>query len=268
MSLAAVESRVRALADQKPECVVCHCSLGSLGVGFGAVPKLLDCLSQTLGPNVTLLLPSFPFATNAEYAAYLATPIQYDACLTPARVNLIGELFRRRRNVGRSLNPIFPLAAAGPLAEELLADDHREQLPFAPQTAFAKLLERRTYVLGLGVNVNTCSFVHLVDDPFADAFASPLYSSETVEAELGRDGQVVGRSSYRYLRPEIRRGIRPIALHPLLVDQAWYSCDESPFASYFLDVPSFVEFGRNHFERCLSRGVMPAWHPQAERAAA
>jgi hypothetical protein len=213
-------------------------------------------------------MPSFPYATNAEYASYLAGPIEIDGGRTPARVNLPGELLRRRPEARRSLAPIYPLAAIGPDAEEIIAEDHLESMPFAARTAFAKLAERRSVLLGLGVDINTCAFVHLIDDPFVDRLGLPIYPREPVRARLYRNGQFVTDGAYSYVTPEARRGIRPVKLQPFLASQSWYRHCNEPCPCYVLPVGDFVRFGRELVADDLARGVLPAWHvPSTSEAA-
>jgi aminoglycoside 3-N-acetyltransferase len=158
--------------------------------GFLAAAKtLVDNLIDLLGPQGTLLMP-----TNPQYQAddinYSCTErstlvISYDPQRTPCAVGMANEYFWRQKGVLRSLHPYNPLAARGPLAEELLRDNlnSREPLPHGVDSGYYRFCLRDGLVVGLGVPLwHSLTVIHVPEDvhdgdwPIKNFFEKRRYS--------------------------------------------------------------------------------------------
>ena len=112
--------------------------------GFLAVAKtLVDDLVDLVGPAGTVLMPTNPGyqtddleRTAAERDAVI---LSYDPQRTPCAVGMANEVFWRRKGAVRSLHPFNPLAANGPLAEELLRNNLNFWGSFAARRRFRVL---------------------------------------------------------------------------------------------------------------------------------
>lgn len=244
----------------KPECVYCHLSFKNLKLRMSGAGKCVDLLTDFLGDECTLVVPSFPFATNDEYADYLSKEIYYDVESTPARVNLFGEIFRRRSDVHRSLNPILPVSAVGPLADEIVADSHLDEMPFGSSSSFRKMSQHRTYVLGVGVDLNTNSFIHMIDDAFCDLLPFRIYSEHPVTAHLFRGRTLIGVRRYFYITPDLRKRIHPRNFHPLLVNEECYRFVDGDIPFYSLELDSFLRFGHEVADNSFKANTLPPWY--------
>jgi aminoglycoside N3'-acetyltransferase len=251
---------VARLVPEGVECVFCHCSVKGLGIALTEAARLLDTLRITLGPRCTLAVPSFPYATSSEYRQYVTSAIQYDVRRTPARVNLVGELFRRSPNTHRSLDPVYPIAAAGPLADELTHDNVLDAMPFGSRTGLGRIAARRTCVLGLGVTLNTNSFAHLLDEPFLAQLPVRIYPDRPVSATILRDGITVATGEYYYITPDVRRTIRPERILDKIAGRAFFRTVDGAPPCYGLDLQEFVEFGTRLARESLAAGQLPVWH--------
>jgi aminoglycoside 3-N-acetyltransferase len=113
---------------------------------------LFDALDEVLGPNGTLVLPTFTYSfTKGE---------PFDPATTPSTVGLLTEAFRTRPGVRRSRDPIFSMAARGRLADrfaEAATDDC-----FGPGSAFALLAQHDAWLAALGCSFRP-TFVHYVE---------------------------------------------------------------------------------------------------------
>lgn len=255
-----VSKVLKHLHIDKPECVYCHLSFKNLKLRMSGAMKCVDLLINFLGDDCTLVVPSFPFATNDEYANYLSKEIYYDVESTPARVNLFGELFRRRSGVHRSLNPILPVSAIGPLADEIIADSHLDEMPFGSRSSFRKMSQHKTYVLGVGVDLNTNSFIHMIDDEFCDLFPVRMYPENPVTAHLFRGKAPVSARPYFYVTPELRKRIRPRNFHSLLIKKECYRFVDGVVPFYSLQLDAFLRFGHEVAESLFKSNRLPPWH--------
>jgi aminoglycoside 3-N-acetyltransferase len=113
---------------------------------------LFDALGDVLGPEGTLVLPTFTYSfTKGE---------PFDAAKTPSTVGLLTEAFRTRPGVRRSRDPIFSVAARGRLADrfaEVATDDC-----FGPHSAFGLLAEQDAWLACLGCSFRL-TFTHYVE---------------------------------------------------------------------------------------------------------
>jgi aminoglycoside 3-N-acetyltransferase len=143
----------------------------SRGSFLATAKTLLDSLLDLIGPAGTLLMPTNPQYQaddiNRSYAERTALVISYDPKRTPCVVGMANELFWRQKGVLRSLHPYNPLAARGPLAEELLRDNLNpsEPLPHGVDSGYYRFCLRNGLVLGLGVPLwHSLTLIHVPED--------------------------------------------------------------------------------------------------------
>jgi aminoglycoside N3'-acetyltransferase len=176
--------------------------------GFDAA-QTLATLRDWVRPSGTLVMPSYPF--RITHLEYLAARPRYDVRQTPSMVGLIPELFRRGDRVHRSADPDFAIAAEGPEAEAIVDTDLAEPDPFGRGSVYERLLVRSATLVGLGVSLNTNSFIHVIDSRYAGAYPrspyGPLFDVEIV----GRDG-VPKTVQRRSLVPEFQQQTKPSAV--------------------------------------------------------
>lgn len=255
-----IRRRLDKLRAGGAECLFLHCSLKGIGVPHHEASAFLKTVQAWLGADCTLLLPSLPYGGHAEYEQYVGAAIHYDALKTPARVNLAGEMFRRLPGVIRSLNPLYPSAGVGPLAASLIEDSHLDTMPFGPSTSYRRLTARKTLVLGLGLDINTNGFIHLVDDDYVERLPVRAYSKMPVAARIFRNGVLVAERSYHCVTGELRKHVRPRLIHPLIAGASWYRHEEGDWPSYCFELDEFLYAAKELARRDLERGKLPVWH--------
>ncbi len=163
--------------DPTVEVVMVHCSFNDLQPMYaGTVRDLLEALIELCAPRRTLAMPAFFFGGPAgdPVAYYQRRPV-FDLRRTPSEMGLLSELFRRRRDVRRSLHPTASVCALGPLAEELVAGHHLAATTFGRGTPFGVMAERNTAVVGIGTEYFRClSQVHAAEDLLGDRYPLDL----------------------------------------------------------------------------------------------
>jgi aminoglycoside 3-N-acetyltransferase len=158
--------------------------------GFLAAAKfLVDDLLEVLGPAGTLLMP-----TNLQYQAddlhlhpdaRKGLILRYDPRRTPCAVGMANELFWRRKGTLRSLHPYNPLAARGPLAEELFCDNLNasEPLPHGIDSAYYRFCMKDGLALSVGAALwHSITIIHVPEEvrdaswPIPDFFERRRYT--------------------------------------------------------------------------------------------
>lgn len=145
-----------------------HSSLSSFGYVEGGADTVIDALLEVVGREGTIVMPTHSANLDKvelrpeERAAgvlWLYRIQPYDPKETPCTTGTIPETFRKRKDVTRSLHPVFSVAATGPKAEEIIEEGRDNVLK-----AWKKLLELDGYILLIGVDLGVCTAMHLVEE--------------------------------------------------------------------------------------------------------
>lgn len=155
--------------------VLAHASLRRVGVG----PDMaLDALRDVLGPEGTLVVPTFTAGNSDTSPAYRdrirnMTTDQikalhkemppFDPDRTPSEgMGQLAEAVRRTEGRVRSTHPQTSFAAVGARAEELLAG-HDGSCHLGESSPLGRLYEAGAQVLLMGVGFEVCSAFHLAE---------------------------------------------------------------------------------------------------------
>ena len=127
-------------------------SYNALGQFSGGPRGLLDILIRILGPEGTLVLPTFP--SSLSMVDVVASRPLFDVRETPARIGLLPEVFRTMPGVVRSIHPTHPVCAVGAMAEAIVAGHERCLTPQGQGSPFDTLYQRGAHVLRIGTRSN------------------------------------------------------------------------------------------------------------------
>ena len=234
--------------------------------GFG-VPQALDTLREWVQPSGTLVMPSYPF--RVTHLEYLSSRPRYDVRRTPAMIGLIPELFRRSDRVERSLDPDFAIAAEGTSAARIVDTDLRDPDPFGRASVYERLLRDGTTLVGLGVSLNTNSFIHVIDSrmdgryprsPYGATFDVDLIDREGVERSVQR----------RALAPEFQRLTKPSAVAAMIGGAAAAFASRTVNGAVFFrwDLGLWSRWCDEHARAAAVAGRWPCWLSLMETASA
>jgi aminoglycoside 3-N-acetyltransferase len=127
-----------------------HSSLSRLGYVEGGAETAVDALLETVGPEGTVMVPTFNHG-GAEI---------YDARTTPSSNGAVTEALRQRSDARRSVHPTHPYAAIGPQAEYLV-DGHLAVETFSRRSPLGKLADLGGWVLLLGIGMQANTAAHI-----------------------------------------------------------------------------------------------------------
>ena len=145
--------QLRTLGVAPRQVLLVHASFRALRPVEGGPHGVIDTLLEVLGPEGTLVMPSWTGRDD----------LPFDASTTPASADLgvLADTFWRMPGTRRSAHP-FAFAAKGPRAEEVVAS--RLILPpHAPGSPVGRVhaLDGRVLLLGVGHDANTT--LHLAE---------------------------------------------------------------------------------------------------------
>lgn len=180
------------------DTVCAHSSLSRLGYLEGGPGSLIDALIERVGPEGTVLMPSFP--TSGSMLAYIEQGEPFDWKNSPSKVGWITEIFRRRPDVRRSLHPTNAVCAWGKRAEEYLEGHERSETAYGSDTPFGRLSDDpRAKILMIETHVH--SYLHHLQERVD--FPHLFLEGHREAAYLDRDGTV------RHLATKVMRPRTP-----------------------------------------------------------
>jgi aminoglycoside 3-N-acetyltransferase len=136
---------------QPGDTIMVHTSYKSLGGVEGGADTVIDALRALVGPEGTVLFPTFNFQswTETHY---------FDILETPSKMGMITELARLRPDARRTPHPIYSFAALGRRAEEFAACEDVEA--YGPNSVFALFHKTNGTILSIGLDFNSTFSMH------------------------------------------------------------------------------------------------------------
>jgi len=180
---------------------------------------MIKALKQAVGPQGLLVMPSMTYTDSSK--AFLLRGEAMHVRRSASRMGLLTEVFRRGKDVRRSLSPTHPLLAWGERAASFVSGHHQTDRSFGPDSPFQRLLDCDGKVLCIGTIPETVTFTHFLEDRIQSKLPFALYEpghfpATVVDAE-GRaydvPTRVLSEESRRRRREEIlwrmarRRGV-------------------------------------------------------------
>jgi aminoglycoside 3-N-acetyltransferase len=166
---------LRTLGVPEGGLVLTHSSLSALGWVAGGAEAVLAALLAALGPDGTLVVPSFstgrtdprrwqnPPVPEAWWQVIRDETPPYDPRLSsPRRMGAVVECLLRHPDVRRSAHPHLSFAALGPMARQV-TEPHPLAYGLGDTSPLARLYDLDAYVLLLGVGHGNNSSLHLAE---------------------------------------------------------------------------------------------------------
>jgi aminoglycoside N3'-acetyltransferase len=152
------------------DLVFVHSSFKSLGFVAGGAQTVVDALTQVVGPDGLILMPSFNLVAGQDNRAALWNPDT-----TPSTVGWLTEFFRQMPGTYRSDHYSHSVAARGKDAAVFVAG-HRgtdglkspwDLLPwgktYGTSSPMMRAYNRQGKVLMIGVDYDSSTYIHLVE---------------------------------------------------------------------------------------------------------
>lgn len=154
LTFAQLVSEFRALGLCAGDVLLVHSSYKSFGGVEGGPPTVIDALLEVLGPEGTLIMPTFNFDFTKGKP--------WDVRSTPSQMGVLTELVRTDPRAKRVFHPIYSFAVIGKYADYL--SGLRYKSSYERNSVFGKLrdLDGKIMVIGLSYT-NSMTFFHHVE---------------------------------------------------------------------------------------------------------
>jgi aminoglycoside 3-N-acetyltransferase len=141
-----------------------HSGFKSLGTIQGGPDTVVKALLESFvnKRNITIAMPSFTLSGSME--SYLKRNIIFNVKETKTVYKGIPLAFQQFSNLQRSIHPTHSVMAIGPKAKWLVDSHHTCGSTFGEGSPFGKLLEHKSYIMGLGSRLGTVTFYHTLED--------------------------------------------------------------------------------------------------------
>lgn len=157
------------------DTLLVHASLSALGWVCGAEQAVVQALSDAVGPQGTLVVPT-QTSDNTDPSGWGAPPVPeswwqtirehtpaFDPRLTPgAHMGRVSEMVRTWPGAVRSPHPQTSFAALGPRARDLM-HPHPPGSALGEDSPLARLEQEQAKVLLLGTGYDSCTTFHLAE---------------------------------------------------------------------------------------------------------
>ena len=203
--------------------VFVHSSVEALSPDFPFY-RILSVLRKRVGPEGTLLFPTYPRLLSHEF---LAGGEVFDVRRSPSFTGVLTEFARRQKGALRSLHPTKSVCAIGPLASDLTADHQDSPFPYDSCSPYYKTVEQGGAIIGIGVSTESMPLVHCADDALKNDFPVHPYHEKLFEARcIGDDGEDITVRTYAHDMSKMKLDIPRFAGQHLADDvcgdSTWY----------------------------------------------
>jgi len=146
---------LQSLRIPKNKIYVIHSSLLPFGIIEGGVRGMMDCIWHVLGPDPTILMPTFTFSFGKTRVWSLTD--------TRSETGVLTEHFRVQNLLKRTVHPFHSLSASGPHESDFLQCECLSS--FGGGSPFDVLSKKNAYNIAMGVGfIGGASFVHHAEE--------------------------------------------------------------------------------------------------------
>ncbi|MGD8603466.1 MAG: AAC(3) family N-acetyltransferase [Anaerolineales bacterium] len=131
--------------------IMVHSSYKALGGVEGGAETVVDALLETVGPEGTVIFPTFNFNAWSETH-------YFDIIETISHMGIIGERARLRPEARRTPHPMYSFAALGKHRHDFAACEDVEA--YGPNSAFALFHKLNGTIISIGLHWNSTFSLH------------------------------------------------------------------------------------------------------------
>lgn len=154
---------LRNLGISTGDIVLIHSSLKAIGRVEGGPDAVIDAFLDAIGPEGTLVFPSFQAGSEHELARNACV---FDVRSTPTGTGLIPDTFWRRPGAIRSLSPTHCMATCGKRAVELMSGHELCKVSTGRNSPFEKIAAFHGKIVLLGVTHAADTTLHYIENTY------------------------------------------------------------------------------------------------------
>ena len=157
-----ITSGLTELGIRKGSLLMVHSSLSAIGVVEDGAETIVDCLLEAIGPNGTLVVPTFTYP--ADYPDSRDPNWIFDPVKTHSGMGAITNATRNRIDAKRSIHLWHSVAAIGPLAKQVTTAG--KSSAWDTESPMAWIFRNDGWILLLGVPYQNLTAIHVWEVEF------------------------------------------------------------------------------------------------------
>ncbi len=163
------------LGVERGRDLILHSSMRKIGHVDGGADTLIAAVRAVIGPDATLLMPTYPLTKGA--VEHMQDPAPFDVRTDPSTMGRITNTLMAMPGALRSAHPTHSVTALGPDAAAYTQDHHRSPTPCGPGSPFWRLSEKGGQILCIGIGIGKVTSHHVIEDK-VDDFPLQVYFPE------------------------------------------------------------------------------------------
>ena len=168
------------LGIERGDTLFVHSSLKSLGYVEGGAAAVIGALQDAVGPEGTLLVPTYYLPGGTVKATCEMTAYEFDPRIHGTNMGRLPETFLKEAATHRSVHPTHSVSAWGRHAQYLTEAHHQAPSIFGEGSPWQRFVGLKgAKVLGLGISMGPVTFYHVLEDALGDAFPEPIWEKHT-----------------------------------------------------------------------------------------
>ncbi|BBO67285.1 hypothetical protein DSCA_12150 [Desulfosarcina alkanivorans] len=219
-----LERKFHDVGLKKGDAVLIH-SGWSYSNGFIGTPQdVIRILKKVVGTKGTLLMVSMPY--RSATSKYLKEYKSFNVRKTSGKMGLLSEIFRRQKDVSRSLHPCHPIIVWGKDADWFIQEHENCVFSCGRKSPFGKIAGRKGKILFFDVKFNTMTFFHHIEHIIQEKLPFPLYDKKEYELKvINKEGQEIIVKARAFSDEAVTRR-RPLLLEKELLKKGCFSWDK------------------------------------------
>jgi aminoglycoside 3-N-acetyltransferase len=181
-TLEKLENKLKEMGIVEGDTIFMHSSFNTLNGFKGGPQEIIDCILKVIGGSGNLLMVSMAYR-GALYK-YLRECQYFSVRDTVSHMGVITEIFRKKINVLRSLNPAHPILAYGPNAQWIVADHEKVLYSCGKGSPFEKILQLNAKALFFDTTFRSMTFIHYIEDLCREELSINLYHKDPIEVTV------------------------------------------------------------------------------------
>lgn len=216
-----LKKKLKELGIKQGDTIMVHSGWSALNGFQGSAQEAIKIFKEAVGSEGTLLMVSMPYR-NATYE-YLEKLKCFNVRRTSGRMGLISEIFRRQKNVIRSLHPAHPVLSWGKEASLFTLKHEKCLYSCGEGSPFEKLANRNGKILFFDVAFNTLTFFHHIEHIIREHLPFPVYGEKEYNLRvLDYDNQEIQVKALAFSKEIVERR-RPLFLEKEMLKKQYFS---------------------------------------------
>lgn len=161
-----------------------HTSLRKIGYAIdGGKSFIAGVISEFVNLDKhTLLVSALPFRYTMK--DFLDTTNAIDMRTAPNLMGAVNNIIMNKVGARRSLHPTHSTVAIGRDADCYVNEHHLDKTPFGVHSPYYKLMERNGKILLFGVDLDSMTFTHVIEDMIGKLYPLKVYTDNLYNVDV------------------------------------------------------------------------------------